>query len=67
MFRVLFVLAVGCWNDWYSKDLTSAEIYYFNFESGESIWDHPCDEYYRNVCCECASSDAMAVVSRRKG
>ena len=25
------------------------EIYYFNFASGESVWDHPCDEYYRKV------------------
>ena len=25
------------------------EIYYFNFESGESTWEHPCDEYYRNM------------------
>ncbi len=23
------------------------DIYYFNFESGESIWDHPCDKHYR--------------------
>jgi len=23
------------------------EIYYFNFESGESVWEHPCDEYYK--------------------
>ena len=23
------------------------DIYYFNFKTGESIWDHPCDEYYR--------------------
>ena len=21
------------------------EVYYFNFSSGESVWDHPCDEY----------------------
>jgi preprotein translocase subunit YajC len=27
-------------------------IYYFNFSSGESTWDHPCDEYYRNLCDE---------------
>ena len=26
------------------------EIYYFNFTSGESVWEHPCDEYYRKVC-----------------
>ena len=27
------------------------EIYYFNFSTGESVWDHPCDEYYRKVHC----------------
>ena len=27
----------------------SGEIYYFNFASGESIWDHPCDEFYRKM------------------
>jgi hypothetical protein len=24
-------------------------IYYFNFVSGESRWEHPCDEYYRSL------------------
>ncbi|EFJ05877.1 hypothetical protein SELMODRAFT_96309 [Selaginella moellendorffii] len=23
------------------------EIYYFNFDTGESTWDHPCDDFYR--------------------
>ena len=23
------------------------EIYYFNFATGESTWDHPCDEHYK--------------------
>ena len=23
------------------------ELYYFNFETGESMWDHPCDELFR--------------------
>merc|ERR1711943_165925 len=22
-------------------------VYYFNFSSGESTWDHPCDTFYR--------------------
>ena len=26
-----------------------SQIYYFNFATGESVWDHPCDEYYRNL------------------
>lgn len=25
------------------------EIFYFNFETAESVWDHPCDEKYRNM------------------
>ncbi|CAE8622003.1 unnamed protein product, partial [Polarella glacialis] len=25
------------------------DVFYFNFESGESIWDHPCDERYRQM------------------
>mmetsp|Transcript_11940 Transcript_11940/g.37965 ORF Transcript_11940/g.37965 Transcript_11940/m.37965 type:complete len:496 (+) Transcript_11940:94-1581(+) len=25
------------------------EIYYFNFATGESVWDHPCDDYYRKT------------------
>lgn len=25
------------------------ELYYFNFETGESIWDHPCDEDYKQL------------------
>ncbi|XP_021366646.1 centrosomal protein of 164 kDa-like isoform X3 [Mizuhopecten yessoensis] len=28
------------------------DIYYFNFASGESIWDHPCDEFYRKMVAE---------------
>ena len=23
------------------------EIYYFNFETGESVWDHPNDDFYK--------------------
>ena len=29
-----------------SKNEGSEEIYYFNFQTGESSWDHPCDKYY---------------------
>mmetsp|Transcript_92421 Transcript_92421/g.146108 ORF Transcript_92421/g.146108 Transcript_92421/m.146108 type:complete len:117 (-) Transcript_92421:102-452(-) len=25
------------------------EIFYFNFETGESVWDHPCDDHFRKV------------------
>ena len=31
------------------KTTDTDEIYYFNFASGESTWDHPCDEHYRSL------------------
>jgi hypothetical protein len=34
---------------WKPCKTVDGEIYYFNFESGESIWEHPCDEYYRRL------------------
>ena len=27
----------------------NGEIYYFNFSSGDSVWDHPCDEYFKDM------------------
>lgn len=27
----------------------TGDIYYFNFSSGQSTWDHPCDEHYRRL------------------
>ncbi|XP_038635683.1 centrosomal protein of 164 kDa-like isoform X7 [Scyliorhinus canicula] len=30
------------------QDITG-DVYYFNFVSGQSTWDHPCDEQYRNL------------------
>lgn len=32
-----------------SKDMTGGDIYYFNFSTGQSTWDHPCDEHYRRL------------------
>jgi hypothetical protein len=28
---------------------TEEEIYYFNFATGDSTWDHPCDEKYKSM------------------
>ena len=35
--------------NWKPCKTADEEIYYFNFATGESVWDHPCDEYYRKV------------------
>lgn len=31
------------------QDPLGDQLYYFNFETGESIWDHPCDEIYKKI------------------
>ncbi|KAJ3233735.1 hypothetical protein HDU78_006255 [Chytriomyces hyalinus] len=35
--------------DWKPCQSDDGNIYYFNFSTGESIWDHPCDEHYRQL------------------
>ncbi|PIK41636.1 putative centrosomal protein, partial [Apostichopus japonicus] len=40
-------------NDWKPcQDTGGGDIYYFNFSTGESMWDHPCDEFYRTMVAE---------------
>ncbi|GIL78355.1 hypothetical protein Vretimale_7702 [Volvox reticuliferus] len=34
---------------WKPCKTPTGDIYYFNFNTGQSIWDHPCDEHYRKV------------------
>ena len=37
------------WKPCKSPAATGEEIYYFNFESCESTWDHPSDEHYKKL------------------
>ena len=32
----------------FSQD-ENGQIYYFNFSTGDSEWDHPCDEYFKTM------------------
>ncbi|XP_066572512.1 centrosomal protein of 164 kDa [Amia ocellicauda] len=34
-------------SDWKPCQDVTGEVYYFNFSTGQSTWDHPCDEQYR--------------------
>jgi hypothetical protein len=36
-------------SEWKPCQTADGNIYYFNFKTGASIWDHPCDEYYRSI------------------
>ena len=33
----------------FSSKSADGEIHYFNFVTGDSVWDHPCDDYYKNL------------------
>ncbi|CAG5133222.1 unnamed protein product, partial [Candidula unifasciata] len=35
--------------NWRPCQTPTGDVYYFNFQTGKSIWDHPCDEFYRNM------------------
>ncbi|XP_021526849.2 centrosomal protein of 164 kDa isoform X4 [Aotus nancymaae] len=35
--------------EWKPCQNVTGDIYYFNFANGQSMWDHPCDEHYRNL------------------
>ena len=35
--------------NWKPCQTEEGDIYYFNFKSGESLWDHPCDNHYREL------------------
>ncbi|XP_050614924.1 centrosomal protein of 164 kDa isoform X7 [Macaca thibetana thibetana] len=48
------------------QDITG-DIYYFNFANGQSMWDHPCDEHYRNlVIQERAKLSTSGAVKKKK-
>ncbi|NXP23922.1 CE164 protein, partial [Scytalopus superciliaris] len=35
--------------DWKPCQDTTGDVYYFNFATGQSTWEHPCDEHYRQL------------------
>ena len=34
---------------WKPCQTKSGDIYFFNFDTGESVWEHPCDTYYKDL------------------
>ena len=43
------------------KTKQTEDIYYFNFATGESTWDHPCDGYYKRLFEEAKKKKEMAM------
>ncbi|KAJ3171479.1 hypothetical protein HDU88_007559 [Geranomyces variabilis] len=50
--------------NWKPCQTADGKIYYFNFTTGESIWDHPCDEHYKRLYAE---EKAKSVAARAAG
>ena len=38
--------------EWKPCKTDTGEVYYFNFKSGDSIWDHPLDEHFKGKVAE---------------
>lgn len=34
---------------WKPCQSSDGDIFYFNFETGDSVWDHPCDDHFRRL------------------
>lgn len=41
----------------------TGDIYYFNFQTGDSVWEHPCDEHYKTLY---ATENAKLEKKRKK-
>ncbi|KAM9317883.1 uncharacterized protein cep164 isoform 1-T2 [Pholidichthys leucotaenia] len=53
--------------EWKPCQDVTGEIYYFNFSTGQSMWNHPCDEHYRHlVVQERERAQLTAATSRAK-
>ncbi|XP_062872390.1 centrosomal protein of 164 kDa-like isoform X2 [Trichomycterus rosablanca] len=55
--------------EWKPCQDVTGDVYYFNFSTGQSTWDHPCDEQYRHLVAqerERASGSAPAKKDREK-
>ena len=44
---------------WKACQTKDGDIYYFNFESGESTWDHPLDELYKKKYSDAKNNKSM--------
>uniref|UniRef100_A0A8C4QCJ5 Centrosomal protein of 164 kDa n=1 Tax=Eptatretus burgeri TaxID=7764 RepID=A0A8C4QCJ5_EPTBU len=52
--------------EWRPCKDTTGEIYYFNFSTGKSIWEHPCDEHYRKLVTAERECNALLAEGRKK-
>eukprot|EP00931_Biecheleriopsis_adriatica_P069504 TRINITY_DN43342_c0_g1_i1.p1 TRINITY_DN43342_c0_g1~~TRINITY_DN43342_c0_g1_i1.p1 ORF type:complete len:156 (+),score=25.47 TRINITY_DN43342_c0_g1_i1:74-541(+) len=46
---------------WKPRKSSSRELYYFNCKTGQSVWDHPCDEQYKRMYQELKSEKEESV------
>ena len=48
---------------WKPCQTKTGDIYFFNFDTGESVWEHPCDTYYKDLFIE-AKNKKKTVIKR---
>eukprot|EP00930_Biecheleria_cincta_P077721 TRINITY_DN65024_c0_g1_i1.p1 TRINITY_DN65024_c0_g1~~TRINITY_DN65024_c0_g1_i1.p1 ORF type:complete len:312 (-),score=72.06 TRINITY_DN65024_c0_g1_i1:137-1072(-) len=42
-------LKAACPEPWKPCQTEDGELFYFNFKTGDSLWDHPCDVYHKKL------------------
>ncbi|XP_043936886.1 centrosomal protein of 164 kDa isoform X2 [Protopterus annectens] len=52
--------------EWKPCQDVTGDIYYFNFATGQSSWDHPCDEHYRKLVIQEREKLQMQGPSKKK-
>ncbi|NWS63983.1 CE164 protein, partial [Chunga burmeisteri] len=52
--------------EWKPCQDISGDIYYFNFANGQSMWDHPCDDRYRELVIQEREKLALGKVKKKE-
>ncbi|XP_040902771.1 centrosomal protein of 164 kDa-like isoform X2 [Toxotes jaculatrix] len=54
-------------HEWKPCQDVTGDIYYFNFSTGQSTWDHPCDEHYRRLVAQERERTQLTAAAGGKG
>ena len=51
---------------WKACRTATGEIYYFNFDTGQSMWEHPCDQDYKQRISQAKAEKQQALREKQE-